>query len=177
MNRLKKEEWVDDLRSKLDSSSLIVVTQPLGLTVSEATSLRFKMKSEDAEFKVIKNTLAAIAVQGKAYGGLSDLFKGPVALAYSKDPIAAARIVAKYAKDNKKMSILGGFMDGKVLSQAQVHSLASLPSKDELRAKLIALISASATKLAILLKEPASRVARVLSARSEGAEATEQTNV
>lgn len=168
MNRCEKQDWVKELRLKLDESSLIVAVRPLGLTVAESTELRRRMKEEGGEFRVIKNTLAQLSVKDTLYGGLSEHFKGPTALAYSKDPIAAARVVAKFAQENNKLSVLGGFMDGRLLSQVDVNNLATLPSLDELRAKMIAIVMAPATKLAILLKEPSARIARVLAARQDG---------
>lgn len=166
MNRIQKEEWVSELRSRLQHAALVVVTRPQGLTVDEVTQLRRQMKENGAEFKVVKNTLAELSVEGMPYEGLKSLFKGESALAYSNDPIAAARVAVKYSQTNNKLSVVGGYMDGRILDEASVKALATLPSLDELRSKLIALISAPATKIAILLKEPASRVARVLHAKA-----------
>jgi large subunit ribosomal protein L10 len=174
MNRLEKKDCAKRLRLKLDESSLVVVTRPSGLTVSEITDLRFRMKEGGADFKVIKNTLASIAVKDCPYEELSRFFIGPTALAYSKDPIAAAKVTVKYAESNSKISVVAGFLDGKFLSEAQVRALAILPSLDELRSKLIALVLTPATKLAILMKEPASRVARVLNEKSKQQQGEEE---
>lgn len=170
MNRTQKEESVAQLRSHLQASKLVVITRPEGLTVSETTDLRFQMKSCAADFKVIKNTLARLAVQDTEMQDLGDWFKGATALAYSDDPIAAAKISVQFSEKNEKLKIIGGFMDGKVLSAADVKALAKLPSKDELRAKLIALINAPATKLVTLFKEPAAQMARILSAKAQQGE-------
>ncbi len=169
MDRNQKKDWVDQLRTSLENATLIVAVSPAGLNAAEVTDFRGRVRAEGAEYKVIKNTLADISVKGMPYEGLKSFFKGPVALAYSKDPVAAARVAAKYAKDNAKFAILGGCLDGVTMDKAQVMALATLPSLDELRGKLVGLISAPATKLAILLKEPGARIARVTSAHASTA--------
>lgn len=170
MNRTQKEDSVSQLRSHLQASKLVVITRPEGLSVAETTDLRFKMKDVDAHFKVVKNTLACLAVQDTNLDGLKDWFKGSTAVAYSEDPIAAAKITVQFSEKNAKLQIMGGFMDGKVLSASDVKALAKLPSRDELRAKLIGLLNAPATKLVTLFKEPAGQIARVLSAKSQQGE-------
>lgn len=167
MDRSQKKELVSSMREALQEAKVIVVTQQKGLTVSESTDLRRQMRDSQAQYKVLKNTLAQIAVKDTPLEGMSHLFKGPMAIAFSHDPIGAAKAAAKFADKNDKLIIVGGYMDGQLLSSAAVKALATLPSLDELRSKLIAVISAPATKLAILSKEPASRVARVLAAKSE----------
>lgn len=165
MNRSQKEELVSQVREKLEQASSIIVTRQVGLTVAEVSDLRRIMRNSNAEFKVLKNTLAQIAVKGTPFEGITPMLQGPTALAYSTDPINAAKVATKFASTNNKLTIVGGYLDGQVLTESAVKALASLPSLDELRSKIIGLISAPATKLAILMKEPASRVARVLSAR------------
>lgn len=165
MDRSQKEDLVSKMRECLQSASVVVVTRQVGLTVAEATDLRRRMRESQAEFKVLKNTLAQIAAKGTPLEGISSMLQGPTALAYSTDPIGAAKAAVKYANDNEKFEVVGGYMDGQVLSAASVKALATLPSLDELRSKMIALIQAPATKLAILLKEPGTRVARVISAK------------
>ena len=123
------------------------------------------MRDAGAEFKVLKNTLARIAVKDTALEGLTPMLVGPTALAYSTDPVAAAKVVAKFANTNDMLKIVGGILNGQVLTDAGVKSLATLPSLDELRSKIIAVISTPATRLAVLAKEPAARVARVLAAK------------
>jgi large subunit ribosomal protein L10 len=163
---MQKEALVADMRQRLESSTLVVVTRQSGLTVDEVTKLRRDMRTEKAEFKVLKNTLAQIAVKGTKLEGLTGMLTGPTALAYSVDPIAAAKALVTFSNKNDKIKVVGACLDGKVLNEAEVKALATLPSLDELRSKLIAVISAPATKLAILLKEPAARVARVLAAKN-----------
>jgi large subunit ribosomal protein L10 len=166
MDRSQKEELVSTVRDTLQKSASVIVAHQTGITVAEATQLRRDMRGAGAEFKVLKNTLAQIAIQGTPLEGIRPYLQGPTALGYSQDPVAAAKVLSKFAEKNNKLSIVGGFLDGHVLDAAGVKALASLPSLDELRSKLIAVISAPATKLAILAKEPATRVARVLGARS-----------
>ena len=167
MNRTEKEESVVQLRSHLQASKLVVVTRPEGLTVAETTQLRFQMKEGDANFKVVKNTLARLAVEKTDMTDLGEWFKGATAVAYSDDPLAAAKVSVHFSEKNDKLKIIGGFMDGKILSAVDVKALAKLPSKDELRAKLIALLNAPATKLVRLLKEPAAQIARVITAKAQ----------
>lgn len=166
MDRSQKEELVSTVRDTLQKSVSVIVARQTGITVAEATQLRRDMRGAGAEFKVLKNTLAQIAVQGTPLEGIRPYLQGPTALGYSQDPVAAAKVLSKFAEKNNKLSIVCGFLDGQVLDPAGVKALANLPSLDELRSKLIAVISAPATKLAILAKEPATRVARVLGARS-----------
>ncbi len=166
MDRSQKTELVSSMREALQKAKVVVVTQQLGLSVAEATTLRRQMRDSQAHFKVLKNTLAQLVVKDTPLEGISSLFKGPTAIAFSQDPVGAAKAAAKFAEKNDKLVIIGGYMDGQILSPAAVKSLATLPSLDELRSMLIALVSAPATKLAILTKEPAARLARVLSAKS-----------
>ncbi|MBP9752735.1 MAG: 50S ribosomal protein L10 [Proteobacteria bacterium] len=166
MNRTQKEELVIELKDRMEKSALVVVTRQSGLTVSEVTNLRCQMRNAGAEFKVYKNTLTEIAIKGTDAEGLSSYLTGPIALAFSVDALAAAKAAVKFANSNDKLQVLGGVMNGKVLSAADVKALATLPSLDELRATLIGLISAPATKIARILIEPASRVARVIGAKA-----------
>ncbi|MBM3633016.1 MAG: 50S ribosomal protein L10 [Alphaproteobacteria bacterium] len=166
MDRLGKEELVSQMRESLQKASSVIVAHQTGLTVAEATQLRRNMRGAGAEFKVLKNTLAQIAVKGTNLESLNQYFQGPTALGYSQDPVAAAKVLSKFADTNDKLSIVGGYLDGQVLDAQAVKYLANLPSLDELRSKIIAVISTPATKLAVLAKEPARRVACVLAARS-----------
>jgi large subunit ribosomal protein L10 len=163
---MQKEALVADMRQRLESSTLVVVARQSGLTVDEVTKLRRDMRAVNAEFKVLKNTLAQIAVKGTKLDGLTDMLTGPTTLAYSVDPIAAAKALVTFANKNDKIKVVGACLDGKILNEAEVKALATLPSLNELRGMLVAVISAPATKLAILLKEPAARIARVLTAKN-----------
>lgn len=168
MDRSQKEELVSKMRQKLQEASTIIVTQQVGLTVSEVSALRRDMREASAEFKVLKNTLAQLAVKGTELEGISHMLKGPTALAYSSDPVSAAKVVSKFANSNSKLTILGGYLAGQILNESGVKSLATLPSLDELRSKIIAVISTPATRLAVLTKEPAGQLARVIAARGRG---------
>jgi large subunit ribosomal protein L10 len=164
MDRSQKSEAVAELKSIFNEVGVVVVTRNLGLTVAQSTQLRMKMRDAGASYKVSKNKLAKIALEGTDYAGLSDLLTGPTALATSTDPVAAAKAAVEFAKTNDKFEVLGGAM-GKLLLDAEgVKALASLPSLDELRAKLVGLLVAPATKVATITQAPAAQLARVLSA-------------
>jgi large subunit ribosomal protein L10 len=136
----------------------------MGLTVAEMTDLRGRLREQGAQLKVVKNTLAQKALGDDAGDGVATLFKGPVAIAFAPDPVSAAKVATQYAKDNDKFSVVGGLMGEKVLDKASVTALASLPSLDQLRGKIIGLIQAPATKVAGVLQAPAGQLARVFNA-------------
>jgi large subunit ribosomal protein L10 len=167
MDRQQKEALVSKVRNDLTQSSIIIVTSQVGLTVSEVSDLRKKVRDAGASFKVLKNTLAQIAVKDTDVAGIGKFLKGPTALAYSSDPASLAKVVVNFANGNEKMSVLGGIYNSGVLSASDVKILATLPSLDELRGKIVGLISAPATKLATILQEPAARIARVLQQKSK----------
>ena len=164
MDRNEKAELVVSLRAALSEAGAVVVTRNLGLTVAQSTDLRNKMRDAGASFKVTKNRLAKIALEGTAYTGISDMLTGPTALATSSDPITAAKIAVEFAKTNDKLEIVGGAMGDTVLDMAGVKALATLPSLDELRARIVGLIVAPATKLAQITAAPAGQLARVFGA-------------
>ena len=165
MDRSQKEELVTHMRDTLQQAASVIVAKQTGLTVAEVTQLRRNMRGAGAEFKVLKNTLAHIAFKGTDLEKMSSLFEGPTALGYSKDPVAAAKVLSKFAESNEKLLIIGGYLAGQVLDAKGVKSLANLPSLDELRGKIVGVLAAPATKIALLAKEPASRVARVMGIR------------
>ena len=167
MERPRKEEIVEALRSIFENTNLVVVTQFSGLSVAEASDLRRQMRAAGATFRVTKNRLAKRAVEGTTFAPLADLFTGSSAIAYSDDPVAAARVAVAYAKDNQKLIIVGGALGGAALDRGDVRSLAELPSLDALRAQLIGVLNAPATKIAAVLSAPAGQLARVLNAYSE----------
>jgi len=164
VNRTEKTELVSSLRTTLEESSLIVVTRQSGLTVSEVTTLRVKMREAGASYRVIKNTLARLAVSGTKHEEITSLLQGPMALAYSKDPIAAAKAAVDFANDNDKLEVVGGIMDGKFLDRKDVVSLSKMPSLDQLRGMLVGILSTPATQIARILREPPTQVARVIGA-------------
>ncbi len=164
MNRSEKTEAVETLNASFNEAAVVVVTRNLGLTVAQSTDLRNKMRDAGASYKVAKNRLAKIALKDTQYDSLSDLLTGPTALATSGDPVAAAKIAVEFAKTNDKLEIVGGAMGATVLDVDGVKALASMPSLDELRAKLVGLVQAPATKIAQLSTAPAAKLARVFGA-------------
>ncbi|NML05610.1 50S ribosomal protein L10 [Sphingomonas sp. G-3-2-10] len=167
MDRSQKAEAVAALNSTFKEVAVVVVTRNLGMTVAQSTQLRTKMREAGASYKVSKNKLAKIALDGTDYAGISDLLTGPTALATSADPVAAAKVVVEFAKTNDKLEIVGGSMGTTVLDVEGVKALAQLPSLDELRGKIVGLLVAPATKLATITQAPAAQIARVLSAHAE----------
>ena len=167
MDRNQKAEVVSALNAHLAEVGVVVVTRNLGMTVAQSTDLRQKMRDAGATFKVTKNRLARIALEGTDYTGISDLLTGPVALASSADPVAAAKVAVEFAKTNDKIEIVGGAMGEVLLNAEGVKALASMPSLDELRAKIVGLLVAPATKLATVTQAPAAQLARVFNAYAE----------
>lgn len=164
MDRAQKEELVAKLNAVFSETSVVVVTRNLGLTVAQVNDLRGRMREVGASYKVAKNRLARIALEGTAYGPISDMLVGPTALATSTDPVAAAKAAVAFAKTTDKFEIVGGAMGNTVLDVNGVKALAELPSLDELRAKIVGLVQAPATKLAQLANAPAAQLARVFGA-------------
>jgi large subunit ribosomal protein L10 len=167
MLKSRKREFVAELGSVYETSSSVIVTHYHGLTVSKLTDLREKLRANGAKFKVVKNTLSRIAAGTSEKNSISDLFTGPSAIAYSEDPIAAAKIVVEFANANEKLKIIGGIVNQQVLDVEGVKLIAKLPSLNELRGKIVGLLQAPATKVAGVLQAPASQLARVISAYSE----------
>ena len=164
MDRNEKADVVAQLHETLSGAAAVVVTRNLGLTVAQSTVLRNKMRDAGASYKVTKNRLAKIALEGTPYTGLGELLTGPTGLGTSSDPVAAAKIIVEFAKTTDKLEIVGGAMGDTVLDLAGVKALAELPSLDELRAKIIGLVQAPATKLAQIAAAPAGQLARVFGA-------------
>ena len=164
MNRSEKAEAIVELNQIFKDANLMVITRQSGLTVQEVTDLRRKIRAAGASYKVTKNRLTLRALEGTPFTALGPMFTGPTAIAYSKDPVAAAKVVSAFAKDNEKLTIVGGALGGNVLDVAGVQTLASLPSLDALRGKIIGLLQAPATKIAGVLAAPAGQVARVIAA-------------
>ena len=164
MDRSQKAESIDTLKGVFAGAGAVVVTHYMGLTVAEMTDLRLRLRKEGAQLKVVKNRLVQKALNGSAGAAGDALFKGPVAIAFGPDPVSAAKVTAQYAKDNDKFIVIGGLMGDIVLDDKAVKSLATLPSLDQLRAKIIGLVQAPATKVAGVLQAPAAQLARVFSA-------------
>ena len=164
MDRTEKREFVAELNQALSGTSMIVVTRNAGLTVAEATNLRRKMRDSGATFKIAKNRLANLALEGTPFDGIRPLLKGPTALAWSKDPVAVAKAAVEFAKTNEKFVLVGGALGTQTLDADGIKALAELPSLDELRARLVGMISTPATRIAGVLQAPAGQLARVFGA-------------
>ena len=164
MDRAQKAEQVAALKQTFNETSVVVITRNLGLTVAQSTQLRNRMREAGASFKVTKNTLTLIALEGTAYAPISEMLTGPTALATSADPVAAAKVAVDFAKTTDRFEIVGGAMGDTLLDLSGVKALAELPSLDELRARIVGLIQAPATKIARTISEPGAMLARVIGA-------------
>ena len=171
MDRAAKHELVAELNGLFKASNVVVVAHYAGLTVADMQKLRTQMKQGGAKVKVAKNRLAKIALEGTDVAVVAPLLKGSTLIAYSGDPVAAPKAAADFAKANEKFVILGGAMGKTALNPDGVKALAALPSLDELRAKLIGLIQAPATKIAQVVNAPAAKLARVVQAYASKADA------
>ena len=164
MDRTEKAELVSEYRQLFQDSALVVVTHYAGMTVKEMTDFRGQLRKAGANYKVSKNRLTRLALEETNFKGIADLFTGPTGIAFSVDPIAAAKTAVNYSKTNEKLVILGGAFNGQVLDANGIKTLATLPSLDELRAKLLALLQTPATRIAGIMQAPAGQVARVIGA-------------
>ena len=164
MDRAQKKELVAELNQTFEGAGLVVVTHQTGMTVGESSDLRGQIRAAGAGFKVTKNRLTRLALEGTKYQALQSLFTGPTAIAYSEDPVAAAKVCVEFANKNEKLTIVGGALGEKVLDVNEVKALAKLPSLDELRGKIIGVLQAPATKVAGVIQAPAGQLARVVSA-------------
>ena len=171
MDRAQKKDIVASLHKTFEDASIVVVTHYSGLTVAEMGALRDNMREVGANFKVTKNRLTRRALEGTKYQPLEPLFTGPTAIAYSDDPVAAAKAAVNFSKTNDKLIVLGGALGDEQLDLAKITSLASLPSLDELRAKIVGMLSTPATRIAGVLQAPAGQVARVIGAYGASGEA------
>jgi large subunit ribosomal protein L10 len=164
VDRAEKKELVAELNGIFSKTSVVVVAHYSGLTVAQLQKLRAQMRDAGASVQVAKNRLAKIALEGTDVASIGSLLKGPTLIAYSDDPVAAPKVVAAFAKDHDKLVILGGAMGATALNPDGVKALATMPSLDELRAKIVGLVNAPATKVAQLATAPAAKLARVFGA-------------
>ncbi len=164
MDRAQKSDAVAEMKQVFETTNVVVVTRNLGLSVAQSSALRNRMRDAGARFKVAKNTLALIALEGTPYAPISEMMTGPTALATSTDPVAAAKAAVDFAKTNDRLEIVGGAMGKTLLDANGIRALAALPSLDELRAKVIGLIQAPASKIARTINEPGAQLARVIGA-------------
>lgn len=170
MDRAQKQRLVESLHEAFAGTVCLVVTHQSGLSVAEATLLRREMRGAGAGFRVTKNRLAKRALVGTPFAELAPLFTGPTAIAFSRDPVAAAKAAVGFANRNDKLIVIGGGLADRQMDVDEIKELASLPSLDVLRGRLIGLLQAPAARLATVLQAPAGQVARVLGAYGEQAE-------
>ena len=171
MDRTEKREFVASLAAVFAETSMVVVTRNNGLTVAEVTDLRRKMRAQGVTFKVAKNRLANLALDGTRFDGIKPMLKGPTALAWSKDPVAAAKVAVEFAKTNEKFVVIGGALGTQALDASGIKALADLPSLDTLRARLVGMIQTPATRIAGVIQAPAGNLARVFGAYARKDEA------
>lgn len=152
MNRDEKKQLLDELHELLNGSEIVVISHYKGLTVAEVSELRDAIRKAGAGFRVTKNRITKLALKDTKFEGLTDLFKGPTAMAFASDPVAACKACVNFAKENEKLVIIGGAMGANVLSLDEIKRLATIPSMDELRAKLIGLLQAPGAQLARVTK-------------------------
>jgi large subunit ribosomal protein L10 len=174
LDRTEKQAFVASLAAVFADTSLVVVTRNGGMTVAEVSELRRRMTAAGATYKVAKNRLAALALEGTPFIGIKPLLKGPTAMAWSKDPVAVAKVAVEFAKSNEKLTIVGGALGTRALDVEGIKALAELPSLDSLRGKILGLLNAPATKIAGVLAAPAGQLARVFGAYAQKAEARDE---
>ncbi len=171
MDREQKREFVAGLAQVFAETSMVVVTRNQGLTVTEATDLRRRMRAAGATFRVTKNWLTLRAAEGTRFSGIGAMLRGPTALAWASDPVAVAKAAVDYSRANQKLEVVGGALGARLLDGDGVRALAALPSLDQLRAQLVGLIATPATRVAGTLAAPAGQLARVLGALARKSEA------
>ncbi len=166
MNRTEKNGSIEELTRMYSHNSAVIITHYHGLSVGKIHLLRKRLKEQGGELRVVKNTLARIAAKNSGLNNVEYLLNGPVAIAYSSDPVSVAKILHKFAKENESLKIIGGILDSNAVSREIIEKLSTMPSLTEIRGKIVGVISAPATQIACILTAPASQVARVLSAYS-----------
>ncbi len=164
MLKLQKQQLIDQLQMIYKQSDSVVIFHYHGLTVANLTLLRKNLRINNAQLKIVKNTLSKIAAGKVNLPSIDYLLTGPTAIAYSKDPVLAAKTVVEFSKTNEKLKVIGGIVNNQVLSKQQIQCLAELPSLDELRSKIVGTLQAPAAKLVRMLNEPATQLTRVLQA-------------
>lgn len=171
MDRTEKREFVAALGQVFAETSMVVVTRNEGMTVAQVSDLRRKMRASGSTYKVAKNRLAVLALDGTRFGGIAPLLKGPTALAWSRDPVAVAKTAVDYAKTNDRFVVIGGALGPQMLDAEGIKALADLPSLDQLRAGLVGMLQTPATRVAGVLQAPAGQLARVFAAYAKRDEA------
>ena len=167
MNKEKKQEYIKEMTAQFDKSEAVIVAHYQGLTVSQLDDLRSKMREHGIQFKITKNRITKIALEKTRCKDLSNLFTGPTAVALSEDAITSAKILTKFSKDNSSLKILGGIMGDEILDVAAVQNVATLPTLDEARAKIVGILRSPAQKIATILLAPATKIAILASEKSK----------
>ena len=167
MKRSHKNDFVQNLKEDLSKSSSVIVAHYSGLSVNETDNIRKAMRDNGAKFKVTKNRLTKLALADTQYESISDLFNGPTAIAYSSDPVAPSKVAVDFQKKFENFKIIGGSFEGKKIDETKINFLASLPSLDGIRGKLVGLISAPAQKITSVLQAPGIQLARLMTSRSK----------
>lgn len=166
MNRAEKQALIESVNATLGKAQIALVVHNKGLTVQQMTELRRKMREAGAEFKVTKNRLAKIAAKDTTFENITDLLKGPTAVATSADPVSVAKGLVDFAKTNEKLVIIGGAFGSQKLDPKAIEALSKLPSLNELRAKIVGMLQTPATRIACVLQAPGGQVARVIAAHA-----------
>ena len=166
MSRQKKQDYIKSMSTEFDKSEAVIVTHYQGLTVAQLDELRKKMREHGIQFKITKNRITKLALEKTRCKDLSDLFTGPTAVALSEDAITTAKILTNFSKDNKNLKILGGIMGEDILDVAGVNNVATLPTLDEARAKIVGILRSPAQKIASILLAPGSKIANLAHAKS-----------
>tara|TARA_B100001123_G_C14895911_1_gene861823 strand:+ start:219 stop:752 length:534 start_codon:yes stop_codon:yes gene_type:complete len=167
VKRSEKKDFVQSLKTELENSASVIVAQYSGLSVNETDELRKAMRENETKFKVTKNRLTKLALADTQYESISELFVGPTAIAYSNDPVAPSRVSVNFEKKYENFKIIGGSFEGKKIDLTKINFIATLPSLDEIRGKLVGIISAPAQKIASVLQAPGGQLARLINAKSQ----------
>ena len=169
INKNKKKDYIEEMKGFFKSTSSIFVTHYQGLTVKQIDSLREEMRKHGILFKITKNRITKLALEGSKFKKLEDLFKGPTAVAFSEDAITSAKILTKFAKNNSNLKIIGGIMEEEPLSVEEVANIATLPTLDEARSKIVGILTAPAQNIISILLAPGSKIAILALAKSKKA--------
>ena len=167
MNKEKKKNYIADMKNFFNKTSSVLVTHYQGLTVKQIDELRAEMRKHGILFKITKNRITKLALEGTKFKKLENLFSGPTAIAFSEDAISSAKILTKFAKNNSNLKIIGGIMEDEPLSVADVEKIATLPTLDEARAKIVGILAAPAQKIMSILLAPGSKIAILAHAKSK----------
>jgi len=167
MNKEKKKTYIEEMKGFFNNTSSILVTQYQGLTVKQIDELRSEMRKHSIKFKITKNRITKLALEGTKYKKLENLFSGPTAVAFSEDAITSAKILTKFAKKNANLKIIGGIMEEEPLSVEEVEKIATLPTLDEARSKIVGILTAPAQKIISILLAPGAKIAILALAKSK----------